>query len=560
MDSGVASAHELLAGSIIAAEAIGTGILDGQDEHGHGTLVASLLLHGDVERAVADGLPLQPSCQIVSARVLDAENSFPDADLWEEDLRKAIEWCAAQGAKVINLSIADLRSPYVAPRQMSAAAVVDELARRLDLVIVAVTGNASPVDYLPKLDAAEFDLYPQSLWAHERTTILDPGTSMLALTVGGVTVARAAGGQSGRDTPSRRPMGKPNWPSPVTRTGPGLGLSIKPELVENAGTLGIEGDRLASNDAELGVIGARAEAGRLLAWSIGTSYAAPLVSRIAASIRGRFPDFSAELVRALVLLSSSRVPFSDELAGVESERRQAEYDMVGYGRPSHDRATGSTSHRAVLVAENMVSRDGVHVYEITLPTTFFESGGERGIDVSLSYSPPTRVRRLDYAASRMEFHIVRGMSVDEIRGVFAKLEGADVEDADVSDVGLIADGVDDSGSTVSNDQTGELKPPTLSKLGWKHVALTPSTTVRSRGANQLGRKVFHQRLDEDKHSPIHLVVRNVNRWGDPDGHERYAVAVALWRDEHKPELHAELAAELEAVVEVEAEIEVELEI
>ena len=81
IDSGVASAHELLAGSVIAAEPIGTGISDGQDEHGHGTLVASLIIHGDVERAIGRGLPLRPLCHIVSARVLDANNAFPEADL-----------------------------------------------------------------------------------------------------------------------------------------------------------------------------------------------------------------------------------------------------------------------------------------------------------------------------------------------------------------------------------------------------------------------------------------------------------------------------------------------
>ncbi|MGH9222310.1 MAG: hypothetical protein ACRD2W_00560 [Acidimicrobiales bacterium] len=37
IDSGVRSAHPLLAGAVVAADAIGTGIGEGEDQHGHGT-------------------------------------------------------------------------------------------------------------------------------------------------------------------------------------------------------------------------------------------------------------------------------------------------------------------------------------------------------------------------------------------------------------------------------------------------------------------------------------------------------------------------------------------
>src|SRR5690606_32175021 len=103
VDSGVASAHVLLAGAIRASEALGAGIADDQDEHGHGTMVASILLHGDVPRALSRGLPLRPMCWVASARVLDAQNQFADQRLWESDLSDAIEWCIAQGASIINL-------------------------------------------------------------------------------------------------------------------------------------------------------------------------------------------------------------------------------------------------------------------------------------------------------------------------------------------------------------------------------------------------------------------------------------------------------------------------
>lgn len=55
--------------------------------------------------------------------------------------------------------------------------------------------------------------------------------------------------------------------------------------------------------AELGVIGARAQAGWLLGWDVGTSYAAPLIIWVTAAVAAHFPDFTAELIRALVIVS-----------------------------------------------------------------------------------------------------------------------------------------------------------------------------------------------------------------------------------------------------------------
>ena len=525
VDSGVASGHPLIGPAVLASDPIGTGIDEDQDQHGHGTMVASILLYGDVMEAIARGQSLRPSCRIVSARVLDANNEFPSEDLWERDLHDAITWCANQGARVINLSIGNIRSPFLPPRQMSAAAIVDDLARRLRIVIVIATGNSSPADYLAAINDTAARDYPMGLLDDECTGLLDPATSLLSLTTGGLADAVASGALSSQESLRRVPMGNPGWPSPITRKGPGPGEAIKPELVEHAGTLGIEDGTLRSNDAELGVVGARAQAGRLLGWGVGTSYAAPLVSRVAASVVARFPSFTADMIRALVLLSTERIPFTDNLEGANAARQEAERQLLGYGRPSIPRASESTSHRAILVAEENIPVNGVHIYEIPVPSSFTTSGGKRGLDVALAYSPRTRVRRLDYMASRMEFEVVKGLPLDEVSQTFAKIGNEE----DVS---------------------------TASELGSKKVDLQPSTRTRSRGANQLGRKIFHQRLDASD-SPMFLVVRHINRWDDDGAEQSYALAVALWRDDDRPELHAELEAQLEAVIEVPVEVEIE---
>jgi len=215
----------------------------------------------------------------------------------------------------------------------------------------------------------------------------------------------------------------------------------------------------------------------------------------------------------------------------------------------------------VLVAESRISSNGVHIYEIPVPSTFMEPGGERGVDISLAFSPQTRVRRLDYAASRMEFHLVRGMSIDEIRETFSRVDGQDIEDG-ATHLGNGDSWMDPAAQAepdIDDQEGGSAKerPPTPSELGSRRIKLAPSTGVRSRGANQLGRTVFKQKLNADEHSLMHLVVRNVSRWADPEGAEQYGIAVALWRDEDLPELYADLEARLEAVIEVPIEIEFE---
>jgi hypothetical protein len=207
------------------------------------------------------------------------------------------------------------------------------------------------------------------------------------------------------------------------------------------------------------------------------------------------------------------------------------------------------------VADDEIPIDGVHVYEVPVPTSFFTSGGHRGIEVSLSYSPRTRVRRLDYTATRMEFHLVRGLTLDKIIQVFTRMEGEDLDD---EDIGEGPEEIDvDPGRSAGDDEYVPDRP-TVSRLGSRNIALIPPTQTRSRGANQLGRKVFRQKFQADRDTPMYLVIRNVNRWDDPQGGERYGLALSLWRDEHHAEVHTELEHQLEAVVELPVEIEIEV--
>jgi hypothetical protein len=90
----------LLAPAVVGAEVVGPGLADGGDESGHGTLVSSLALYGQLEEQLATEAPLRPAGRLLSIRVLDDQDQFPDIRLWEEHLYEAIMLAANAGARV----------------------------------------------------------------------------------------------------------------------------------------------------------------------------------------------------------------------------------------------------------------------------------------------------------------------------------------------------------------------------------------------------------------------------------------------------------------------------
>lgn len=545
IDSGVRSGHPLIAPGLFNAVTLSGEFPTALDGAGHGTHVAALALHGPLDAAIASGFLPRPLCRILAIRLLDDAGNVPNETLYEKDLEESIRYAADAGARVVNLSIGDRDTIYRGPRSTPVAALLDQLARELGIVIVVPTGNVHVASY-SDVDEDLVDQYPSRLVASDETRLLDPAPAALALTVGGLVAGAAAGGLRHREVATLRPMGQPGWPSPFTRRGPGIGGAVKPELSAPAGSLAVDlaGARVV-DDAELSVVSAAAKPPeRLLAVDSGTSFAAPIVSRAASAVLARYPEASANLVRALVLQAVKEpLDVYAEAIGSVSERRQALRNLVGYGECRVAEACQSSDYRAVMIAEAEIPPNGVHIYRIPIPPSFFESGGERGMTIAFAFDPATRCRRLDYLASRMDFQVVRGMDPDEAAQVFMAMEVEQLE----AEEAAIGDPDDDDSAGDADD----LAPPQPSALGSRLIRLEPSTTTRSRGANQLGRIVFKRRFNPD-HEKFLLIVKNTNRWA-PDGDlQQYAVAVTLWRDAGHGPLYADLRAELS--VELEAEL------
>lgn len=524
IDSGIASSHPLLAPAVLGAEWVGS-LGDGGDRHGHGTLVASLALYGSLEDLLANpSEPVRPCGRLVSVRILDDRACLVDDLLWETQLIEAMEIAVQSGARVINLSLGDPRTPYRGPRPTGLGAVIDQFIRLHNVVVTISTGNYMP--WGGQISELTTENYPKTLLEADDSGLLDPALAALALTVGALCPDRGQGAKPVTEQIDVIPIGGPGKPSPLTRTGPGPMGMIKPELVAPGGSLSVDllTSRVTNRDPSTQVIGAGiAGTADLLATDSGTSYAAPLVSNAALRILGRYPQLSANAVRALLLCSVEEMELViDGLTNAKIHEQQRR--LTGYGRLSADHAEVSEDHRAVLVAEGRLTIDDVHLYTVPVPLTFYSSGGSRRIAAALAHDPPVRATRLDYLANHMEIHAYRGASLQQVQDAYTRQPKSDEEE-----------------------------PFELKKF---RLDLQPSSTRRGKGAHQFGSKTFQKRLDQAKSDQFIIAIKNTNRWDAPGAQQAYALAVVLERDRDHTPLYAELRARLEVMAEIEAELEV----
>jgi hypothetical protein len=525
IDSGVQLEHPLLRGCIVEAASVSSWISDGIDRHGHGTAVASVLLRGSIESQLAAGEWEIPPCKILSVRVLDGDNRIPPYRLPQSEISDAVAYLSAQGVKVINLSLGDVNGVMVSSRAPTIAAVLDSLARKFGVVFIVPSGNVIPAEYSGAIDGDFRKDYPLRMLESAVSGLIDPAPSATSITVGGAVPSPrpAALGAA--------PLGKPGWPSPFSRIGPGIDGAIKPEVSAPAGTLGqsIDSGNLQSFDAyKIAVADGRPGTPSFVAYDYGTSLAAPRVARACAVVQGEYPDASSNLIRALVLQSVTEKgsPLEGGTGMTAGVRESKSLLLTGYGEVSEQRSVLSGDRDTVLFAEEDIPLDEVHLYTIPIPDSFFVSGRvKRGISVSLCYDPPVRARRMDYLASRMQFELLRGVTPEKTLDLLLAEEKV---------------------ARRARKQLGE-RLPTLSSLpDRQRIPMKPSRTARSAGANQLGRFVWRSGLQKfnDNSSDFVLAVQNVNRWDSPTRKQPYAVAIRLWVGDNLPPIYADVRAKV----------------
>jgi hypothetical protein len=376
------------------------------------------------------------------------------------------------------------------------------------MIIIVSAGNAgSPTPPQPwgARNDAILTSYPGYLTSAENR-IIDPAIAANVLTVGAL-----AHGNGLRDDPDDgvqvRAIAQRNEPSPITRSGPGIGDAIKPDLVDYGGTIVFDGhvDRLlqGSQWASAGMLTLSDYYRRsLFTAASGTSYAAPRVAYKAAQILRRFPRASANMIRAL-LGRSADLP-AEAISRLQPGYRTgaalapAVRQCLGYGVPRVERALASEDTRVVLLADRQeLDLDQVALYSVPLPAEFRQTRGRRFIRVTLAFDPPTRHTRLEYLGTRMSFHLLRGLTPDEILEHYRRRDD-----------------------------------------GTRHPDIPPSTKckmepgVEVREASTLQCSTFTQFANRDEYGDtFYIAVFAQRRWaGDDVVRQRFALAVELTHD------------------------------
>ncbi|GAB3154601.1 hypothetical protein GCM10027290_49390 [Micromonospora sonneratiae] len=209
IDTGIDPTHPDLAGSI-AGIANFTGEPDGVDRHGHGTHVASTVAGsgaalGGRYRGVA------PGARVLSAKALDASGSGQNS--W---IIAGMEWAAAQGADVVNMS---LSSPETTDGTDPMSEAVNTLTATTGTLFVVAAGNN-----------------------YGDLAIGSPGAATSALTVGAVDNRDALAGFSNRGPRYGDAAVKPEMTAPgaaivaARAAGTALGPIVDGQYVRIGGT------------------------------------------------------------------------------------------------------------------------------------------------------------------------------------------------------------------------------------------------------------------------------------------------------------------------------------
>jgi len=427
---------------------------------------------------------------IDAARVLNAHNEFDDEKLIASQMHEAISYFADRGCRVFNLSI-NSRSPYRDGDRPSAwAATLDNLAHERNVVIVVSAGNYD-IALEPERTAGEFfHAYPGYLLDAE-ARVADPATAANVLTIGSLAPDGAPAWQGmylhDRDLAPRL-IALADQPSPFTRSGPGARGSTKPDLVDYGGSYTYDGRHgRILRDKGLSTISLNRDyTDGLFSFDHGTSFAAPRVAHLAARVLADYPDASADLVRALLVHSATVPPRTESLALSAMERRH----LCGFGKPDPDRTLQSLDNWVVLMADEVIPLDYIHIYEIPVPELFRDVSGRRRITVTLAYDPPVRHQRALYFGNTITFHLVRDLTIDEIARTFQQ-------------------------------ETGE-------RLLEKYKCnLEPGTVERRTGTVQRATWTI-ARDNSLAHEPFHLVLTDTRGWQtSQEDLQRYAVVVGL---------------------------------
>jgi len=394
VDSGITNAIPGLEGWVVGRD---SQVAPQYQNTDHGTFVAGLICWGGDLNPTITGLDSSP-CGVFDLQVIP-NNDPAKGDtlaLLESEFLVSLEAALQEHAnkyKVWNLSLGT-DTVCSLDEFSTLAEELDNLQEKYQVSFVISAGN---YDTPPLLD---FPRTPDQLDAGRITT---PADSVLGITVGSVSHV---------DYKKNGP--KEHHPSAFSRHGAGPNYVIKPDLVHYGGSCSTDLSHIS---------GIRSVNGGGSAENLGTSFAAPLVSRTLAQIYHQItPTPSSVLARALLThhardpRTNHRVPDGDE-------------NFFGFGLPSPiPYCLECTPHTSTLVFDDVL-RPGYFLEwnDFPYPPSLHRDGKYFGeIWMTVAFAPARGARwGTEYCETHIDAHfgVYRGQKSRETGLVKSKFVG-----------------------------------------------------------------------------------------------------------------------------------------
>jgi hypothetical protein len=493
IDSGVDDKHVYLTLAHRGSRLFFSDLGHLDDTKGHGTKVAGIAVYGDIRDCLGKR-SFRPEVWFCSAKIIEPDkqgNDEMDNELLENKLRRIVEHFKAD-CRVFNLSAA-FAAAFDGSAIQDWTAEIDRLSREYDVLFVTCTGNVSTED-IESFLAAGLD-YPKYL-SQPEARLYPPGNAVNAICVG--SIAHTTTLQKKRK--GRRAIASVMEPSPFSRTGLGIEDAIKPDVCEYGGNYFVDPDGTVSGDDPLMGIPTTAR-GNQFTTAVGTSFAVPKISHLAAKLFNRFGGRSSNLIRAFIV-NSTLLPLAGESKGAELAKH------YGYGLPKADRAMFSTSQRVTLFHEGEIMPDTCEVFAVPVTPDLFKGRGKKRISVTLAYDPEVNpLNSVQYCGIELEWKLAKKSSTleDVVQELDAELENPD-------------------------EQAGR------GHIWWTNGALFGSR-VRSRGTVQ--KDVFSW-IRGTASSELYIAVIARRKWSSEDTSQRFALVVTLESAEDQADVYTQV--------------------
>ena len=445
--------HELLVGRIQIDDPENWEADYAASERIHGTSMASLIVHGDLNDG-ADPLTrpiyVRPIMKPIPSLNAPRPEGIPEnclaVDLIHRAVRRIFEGeqgedPVAPQVKVINLAIGDPSRQFY--RSMSPVArLLDWLSVEYGVLFIVSVGN-HPTPVALKVSRDDFEtLQPSELEAAtikalyqdtRHRKILSP-----AETINGITVGAAHHDHSQVDHPGDRfdPF-EQVLPSPVSAFGSGYRRAVKPDIIFDGGkqwyrlplqpadTITIApaifrappGNKAASPGSLAGELTA-------MSYSCGTSNATALASRAAGSCydllqqifheqEGEidFRPYEVPLLKAMLVHGCSWGDISYRISEVlrtpenGKQIRGLVSRWMGYGIPQIDRVLDCTDQRATLLGFGQLSDGEANVFHLPLPPSLGSRPEWRRLTVTMAWLSPISANTQKYRTASLWFGV-----------------------------------------------------------------------------------------------------------------------------------------------------------